>query len=54
MRIKIAAVIWWLCGVLDRIPVYSISERRWYRAGTLGCYPLRLSRLALRIEGGDR
>lgn len=30
-------LIEWIDGVLDCIPAYSFSERRWYRHGGWGC-----------------
>lgn len=51
MRRAAALPIWWLCTGLDRLPYYDRNEHRWFR-GCWGCYPLRVSRVAMWIEGG--
>lgn len=47
-RYYLATPVWYLCGFLDRLPWYDDG---WMRHGGVGCYPLRISRLAVWIEG---
>lgn len=51
MTLKRSVVIGleWLCGLLDRIPVYS--EGRWYwDGGAVGCYWLRLAERSAALD----
>lgn len=47
MRRAIVIALERLCGLLDRIPVYSAGE---WRMACWGCYPLHLSRTSAELD----
>jgi hypothetical protein len=49
VRRAMAIGLYYLCWVFDNMPSYW--EGHWHRNGDWGCYPLRISRLALWVEG---
>lgn len=50
VRRALAAPLWWLCWAFDSVPVWTRTDG-WLRRGGWGCYLLRISRLAARVEG---
>lgn len=48
IKYGIVFVILALCTVFDHIPRYE--QRRWWRYGDWGCYPLKLAARASRLE----
>jgi hypothetical protein len=52
VRQALANGLYYLCWLFDVIP--GRWDGKWHRYGDWGCYPLRISRLALKIEEGGK